>query len=792
MQKCVVTGIGSVCSVGNNVKEVWENIIGGKCGVKEIKSFKTDKCYTHVSAEIEDFKPNFQLASKYINKMDRVSVLCIEAALEAVKDSALDIESQDMSRVGVVVASCAGGLLSLEKYHKQYLDNPQKCKPIDLLKVGVSPIVNNVALAIGNTGISTSIANACAAGTIGIAYACSLIESGVLDVAIVCGADTSSSLTFGGFHSIKALAVEGCSPFSRSDGINLGEGAGAIIIESRLHAEKREKNAYASIAGYAVSSDAYHITAPHPEGEGQINAMEKAMKEADLKPLDIDYINAHGTATPLNDGSEKAAIDKVFKDSKDKLMISSTKSMTGHCLGAAGVLEAIFTIKALKEGAIPPTINFDTKLESDYDFVPNHKKNKDINIAMSNSLAFGGNNASVIFTNKNLKKENNMPKFTPVAVTGIGIVSPIGVGIDEYWNNIKNGKSGIKSEIDSYGNHRNIAIVDEIDYEKYDLSPEILRKLDRQTKMVLVSGQIAFKDADIDTQMETKDDIGIILGSSEGPIEDTIKFQERLIKKGIHAGSPLIFPNTVYNVAAGFLSILKKTKGYTATFANGFMSGINSIFCGYDLVNSGKQKIAFVAGADEYSQASYHGYNSLKSLYTKDSDFKGAYNFTQKGFVLGEGCTGLILESLEDAKRKQSKIYAQILGFGFSTQALSPGKVNTQSYGLDQAILNACDNAGIKLSEIDDIVGFANGSALIDSMEMDSYNRIFKERIKMMSITSIKDFVGEGRAATSALQVAHACLMLYNKEEQSITKDRYILVTSFSFGGGYSAVILKG
>ncbi|MFZ5988140.1 MAG: beta-ketoacyl-[acyl-carrier-protein] synthase family protein [Bacillota bacterium] len=823
MKKCVVTGLGIVCSIGNNLDEVWNNAVNGVCGIKEVSTFDTSNCYAKIGAEASSFRPTFKKAELYSKRMDRVSLLCIEAVNEAFINSGLSIEDIDKKRLGVVIGSCTGGAISAEKFHRQLLDNSERVSPREILKIPIHAIASNVAFFLRAHGVVANIGNACAAGTMSIAYACDLIKRGLADVVVAGGADTFASLPFSGFHALKALDTIPCSPFGRSKGISLGEGTGAVIVESIEHAQKRNAKILCEVSGYGITSDAYHITAPNPEGEGQMTALRLALKEASFETYDIDYVNAHGTGTPLNDSAEGTSLAEIFKNEIDKIKISSSKSMVGHCLGAAGAVEAVLSIKALTCNTVPPTVNYPDLSEameeaaavSAFDLVPNKGKDADVNVVMSNSFAFGGNNASIIFS-KDLKKDNHTKEYNKrVFVTGIGIVSTIGIGIDEYWKNISEGKSGINAVTykDKKYKSKFAASANLTDFASYGISPSELRKLDRITKLLLVSGKISLKDANINVNDDVDKDIGIIVGTSDGPATEIGNFQEGMIKRGYHAASALIFPNTVYNAAGGYLSIMTKIKGHTATLVNGIQSGISSICYGYDLIKMQKQKYAIASGVDEYSETIHILYDKLRALAAGDDYFSYPYSFNQKGFILGEGSTSLMLESEDEVNKRGSHCYAEIVGYGLTNTPVAPGKIDFEGYGLDRAIIMACEQAEIKPSDIDAVVGFGNGCERTDAMELNSYKRIFTESFSTIPLHSIKALTGEGRAATSALQVAHAALML-DRQQGPVTRRefaasakcgenecylsetpareyKYILVTSFAYGGSYAAILLK-
>ena len=386
--RCVITGLGVISAIGNNVEECFTSALNSVCGIKETHTVDTENCYANLAAEVHyddlDKIPNTE-------NLDRVSKLCIKATLEALEDSKLEIKENDKN-VSVIMGSCVGGAVSIDHYYRNNKDKN------DVAKMPISAIASSVASYINAGGVVTNIANACAAGTISIAYACDLIRSGKADVVLAGGTDAFASVPYAGFLALHALDSNPCSPFNHCTGITLGEGSGVVVVDSYEHAKARGAKIYGEIVGYGASCDAHHITAPDPTGAGAAGCMKMAIEDAGIKITDVDYINAHGTSTHLNDAGETKAIKTVFGDHAYKLMVSSTKSMTGHLMGAAAAIEAIFTTMALKEGFVPATINYKTPdPECDLDIVPNEGRNADIKYALSNSLGFGGHNAAVLF-----------------------------------------------------------------------------------------------------------------------------------------------------------------------------------------------------------------------------------------------------------------------------------------------------------------------------------------------------------------------------------------------------------
>ncbi|MEM5947385.1 beta-ketoacyl-ACP synthase II [Spirochaetia bacterium 38H-sp] len=405
-KRVVVTGMGSVTALGHNTAQLWDAVKAGKSGVGKITHFDTTDYACNIAAEVKDFDAKAVLG-KEARKMDRFSQFAVAAAIEAMDDAGLSAGSYDPERLGVIIGNGIGGHTTEEESHKALLEKgPTRLPPMTIPKIISNIAPGNIAIMLNAQGPCYTITTACSSGTDAIGAALNTIRAGQADIVITGG--TEAAITpFGiaGFIVIQALSTgfndtpeKASRPFDKDrDGFVMGEGAGVLILESLEHAKARGAHIYAEVAGYGMTCDANHLTAPHPEGVGAARAMKLALEDADLKPEDIDYINAHGTSTPLNDPLETLAIKKAFGEHAYKLKVSSTKSMTGHCIGAAGGIEAILTVMAIKEGFVPPTINLDEPdPKCDLDYVPNVGQNLKVRAAMSETLGFGGHNGVIV------------------------------------------------------------------------------------------------------------------------------------------------------------------------------------------------------------------------------------------------------------------------------------------------------------------------------------------------------------------------------------------------------------
>jgi 3-oxoacyl-[acyl-carrier-protein] synthase II len=404
--RVVITGLGVITSLGKDIDTFWKNITSGVSGVGEITSFDVSEYPTRIGAEIKDFNPEDYIDKKEAKRMDRFAQFAVAATKLALQDAGLNLDETNRDRVGVYIGSGIGGLATFEENFKTLLEKgPKRVSPFLIPMMIANMASGQVSIMFGARGPNSSPISACATGTHAIGDAAEIIRRGKADVMIAGGSEaTIRPLAFAGFSSMKAMSTRNDEPTKASrpfdlnrDGFVMGEGAGILILESLEHAKKRGAKIIAEVVGYGMSGDAYHLTAPAPEGEGAARAMREALDDAGLNPEDVDYINAHGTSTDYNDKFETLAIKKVFGEHAYKLAVSSTKSMTGHLLGAAGGVEAVICALVIRDGIIPPTINYETPdPECDLDYVPNVARKADVRVALSNSLGFGGHNATII------------------------------------------------------------------------------------------------------------------------------------------------------------------------------------------------------------------------------------------------------------------------------------------------------------------------------------------------------------------------------------------------------------
>ena len=406
-RRVVVTGLGVISPVGNDIETFWKNLVSGKSGIGLIESFDASGFESRIAGEIKAYDPSAYLSPKEAKRMERFVQFAVCAAKQAYENSGLDLAKEDPYRLGVLIGSGIGSLHAIEEQHTILLQKgPSKISPFLIPTLIVNMAPGQVSISLGLKGPNSCVATACASGSHAVGDAFEVIQRGDAEVMVAGGTESCiTPMGIGGFCAMKALSVRNNDPPAASrpfdldrDGFVMGEGSGILILEEYEHAKHRGATLYGEVIGYGMTGDAYHMTAPSPSGEGAARAMKQALERAQIPPTGIDYINAHGTSTPLNDKMETLAIKRIFGDHAKKIPVSSTKSMTGHTLGAAGGIEALACCLTLSRGVIHPTINYQTPdPECDLDYVPNTAREAKVTVCLSNSLGFGGHNATLIF-----------------------------------------------------------------------------------------------------------------------------------------------------------------------------------------------------------------------------------------------------------------------------------------------------------------------------------------------------------------------------------------------------------
>jgi 3-oxoacyl-[acyl-carrier-protein] synthase II len=397
-RRVVISGLGAVASIGATLEDFWKNLLAGACGIRPFSLFDPASYRTQTAAQVTDIPDAFLTPSER-RRMSRADRMGVAAAREAIQSAGLDLSREDPSRLGVILGGGTSGLIDSEAFFELYLRG-RKARPSKVLNHLPDSITDRVAERFGLEGIKSTITTACSSSANAMGYAFDAIAAGLADVVVTGGSDVLARLTYGGFNSLRSVDPDPCRPFDRErKGLSIGEAAGILVFEEEERARRRGAPVVAEFRGYGVTSDAYHMTAPDPSGSAGGRTIRAALENAGLEPSDVDYVNAHGTATPQNDSAETAALKAALGDRARKIPVSSIKSMIGHCLCASGAIEAVATALTVRDGKIPPTIHYENPDPAcDLDYVPNAARDADVDVALSNSFAFGGNSSVVVLS----------------------------------------------------------------------------------------------------------------------------------------------------------------------------------------------------------------------------------------------------------------------------------------------------------------------------------------------------------------------------------------------------------
>ena len=808
MSKVVITGIGIICSAGTGVEEFWNNICNGASGIRKSEKIDVSKLITSYAGEIKDDSFLDKLDENTKKNADITGKLAMFAVDEALAMAGIDLGKYDAYRTGTIVGTSLGGHWSGDKFHEQWLKDGFESADASLLKYySLHATADVICQKYAVRGPKSIISTACSASATAIGYASDLIRNGKADIMIAGGTDPVSRLSFGGFNSLQALDNEPCSPYSKSHGITLGEGAGFLILEKEELAVERGAVILAELSSYAITSDAYHQTAPDLAGEGASRSMSHAIEKAGYQPDMISYINGHGTGTAANDNAEVKAIKTVFKDLAPNITVSSTKGGTGHCLGAAGAIEAVASVLAIKDNMLPPTINIcEEKKKTDLDFVWEKGRKKECTAVLSNSFAFGGNNSTLLFSKyeKSEKKVEQKAKKR-IVISGVGTLGCAGTNYEEFSTALKEGICQLETitEFDT-GSYQSKSLgkCKTVEWKKY-MPSSAVRRMDNITKMSLVSSKQAIDDAKLKVTRMNCDRVGIMYGTGSGPISTIEEINRTIILEGMDKVNPKTFPNSVINAAPGNVSITHRIKGPTSAIAAGGVSTLSAVAYAYEIIQNGDADQMLVVGADEAPEVMLAGHDKLELL--AESQMK-PFDTDGQGMILSEGSNSFILETYESAKERGAHIYCEVLGYGQTSDHSDLVDVSETGEEWEKSFQLALNSAGIKGEQVDLVVSAACGIQKIDKAEAQAIKGAFGTKTHVSAIESI---IGHSMGSTGGFGILGAIYCMENstiyptlglenpceKGLNYVTKNieqqvNYAAVSSFAFGGNYISLIL--
>jgi 3-oxoacyl-[acyl-carrier-protein] synthase II len=726
MRNCsiAVTGIGILCPAGRDVKSFWETVADGRSALGPIASEEFANFPAAVGGEV----PDAWIASVALNgdggdtdRQRRLTRIAVGAAREAISHSGLQVDAIGRDRVGLALGVCQ--------------------------IVGDPGVMDRVACELGIAGPRMLISTACAAGGNAVGAGRDRLWSGEADIMLVGGADILIWETYAGFQGLQALSPEPCAPYSRSDGLNLGEGAAFLVLEPSEAAEERGATVLAHVLGYGLSADAYHVTAPDPSGRGPTTAMRMALGDARIDADDVDYVNGHGTATPANDAVERKVMRNLFGDRAPRVPISSTKSFVGHTLGGAGAIEAVTSVLAIQHGMLPPTANFDEEAEADLDFVPNRARAAAIDVVVSNNYAFGGNNCSVVFsTPTRTGPRRPQSGLEPVAITGIGLVGALGLGVDEWRKALATGRSGIGPiaafDTEEFSCHHGAEMCSLAG--RSFCAPGPWRHMDGLTRQLMAATRLAWDDASLKINGPEREGAAVLFATTFGPITAGLTMSGKL------GGGPRLrdFHSVVANAPAGAVCQALGLKGPTTTLTSTPVSAMAAIATAVDHIRQEKASIAVVVASDEFNAALMAARDSEHAL-APDGVIR-PYDRARCGTVLGAASAALVLESEASRARRGARSYGHVLG---TYQASTPSyRVDPVAY--QRTLRGALDRAGVAPEDVDFSLASAGGRD-IDAFEAWAFNEVFGPGV---TVSAPKSLTGECEAASALVNVAVGAL----------------------------------
>ncbi|MFB7513092.1 beta-ketoacyl synthase N-terminal-like domain-containing protein [Streptomyces sp. NPDC056144] len=769
----VIAAVGAITPHGGSAEALWEGVRAGRVAISPVRRLPMDGYQTGVGGEVtEPCAPAYDYAPG-VEVRDRAIDFALAAAEEAMAGSGLRVGADiPATRWGVSYGTCHGGWRSAELALRQVREGGA---PNWRRYTFVPPQAGAEALsaAFGLKGPVLSADTACAASAHALAHALEVIRSGAADAMLVGGSDAFTESAFAGFSSLWSLSPEPAAPYSKDrQGLTLGEGGGMLVLLSKEAAERTGAPVLAEVLGYGLSADGHHPTAPHPEGEGAARAIRAALATSGLVPDDIRYVNGHGTGTEKNDSAESNAVRAALGSAAEKVALSSTKSMTGHLLGAAGAVEGIVTVLALRDQIAPPTASF---TEADpacgLDPVAGAGRPMVLDAALSNNFGFAGANATIAFARPG-GRGAPAPATGPdeVVVTGFGVITAAGEGAEALW--------------EAYGQGVRPGVVEDglrvarVEFDRTAAgTPRERRRMDKVSQLAVASCRAALASAGLDGDGADAEGLaatGVVLGTAIGPMESGELFTLPVLTEGAGEANPAVFTNTVYNGAAGHVAMALGTRGPTSTLTSGHAAGAAALGVAYDMLRAGRVERLLVPAVEAFSPATLDAYRSIP-LFGSPAG---------RRYTLAEAGIALVLERRESAERRGATIHAVVLGHATASDAAGIGRWDASGDGVERAMRQALARAGVAPDQVGAVFASAAGLAAADRPEQAAVERVFGPgRVR---VEAPKRVLGEPVGAG-----AHLSAVLAVGAWRGHTDTRPVLVNSSSLGGTHTSLVLS-
>jgi 3-oxoacyl-[acyl-carrier-protein] synthase II len=768
--RVVITAMGAVTSQGTGVEALWYGVRAGRVAIGPVRGLPMDGYATGIGGEVTDLPRQEFPYREHLGATEAEPA--VELALAAARQAMADhggLPGIPAERWGVAIGSCNGGMRSGERVlRRAHTGRRAPGDTRQLLLVSPHAIAEILASAFGLKGPVLSVNTACASAAHAMAHAVETIRAGRADAMLVGGSDAFAETAFAGFSCLESLSERPAAPYSRDrDGLSLGEGSGMLVVAAESVAQACRAPVLAEVLGYGLSADGHHATAPHPEGEGAARAIRQALSRSGLAPEDIGYVNGHGTGTPKNDSAESNAVRAALGEAAEKTALSSTKSMVGHLLGAAAAVEAIVTVAALGEQLAPPTASFTAAdPKCGLDAVPGTARPLTMEVALSNNFAFAGANATLALGRPGARA--GLPPTLAderVVVTGIGVLSPAGSSPGELWRAYREGQGPAADEAEGLRFAR-------IDFDpNRHLSRRERRRVDRFGQLAIAACRAALADAGL----APGERVGVVLGSGLGPMRSTEDFFRPVMAEGPAAASPAIFPNTVYNAAAGQVAMVLGTKGPTSTATAAHAAGASALCIAGDMLRTGTADAVLVPAVDDVTETVADAYRRLPLT-------GGAAGHR---YTLAEGGIALLLERASAAKARGARVLAEFAGHGTAFDAAGAGRWDPRGDGVFRAMTAALAEAAVTPAQLAAVWANAAGIAAVDRPEARAVRRLGTGA----PVLTPKRTLGEPVGAGAHLSAALAITGWWNGRDSAPPGPA--LINSSSLGGTHISLVLR-
>jgi 3-oxoacyl-[acyl-carrier-protein] synthase II len=769
-ERVVVTGVGAVTALGMGARALWHGLIDGRVAIRPVHGLDMTGYRTCLGGEVDGDRPAGR---------DAMLDFALAAAREAMSSAGLrpvprlsgsaSAGAVPAARWGVVAGTCNGGLRSAEHAWRAWrAGGPPDWRQFLLIQPQV--LAEALSAEFGLKGPVLSVNTACASGAHAIAHALEMIRSDQADAMLAGGSDAFSGTVFAGFNSLESLAIGPAAPYSRHrEGLSLGEGSGMLVLAKLSVARDAGAPVLAEVIGYGLSADGYHPAAPHPQGAGAARAMTAALADAGLDVAAVDYVNGHGTGTRKNDAAESSAVRLALGIHASKTPLSSVKSMIGHLLGGAAAVEGVATVLSLRNQVAPPTAGFtEPDPECGLDAIPGAGRPMRIDVALSNSLAFGGANATVAFARPGRAiSRPNRRSPDEVVITGVGVISASGASRSDLWRSYIGEDSHEQLE---QGLRVSLVDVDQAPF----VSPRQGRRLDRLSLFAVAACQRALDDAHLDASAYDGDRIGVIMGTGIGPVETLEAFGAPVLEHGPGQANPALFPNTVYNAAAGHAAILLGARGPTSTLTAAHAAGAAAVCVARDILSSGAADVVLCPAADAFSIAALRIYAAMPLFGSRAG----------RRCLLAEGGIALVLERRSFASARGARILGVLAGHGIASDAVGIGQWDAGGHGIERSMRIALDAAGIGASALVAIWANTAGLPTADRPEQSAIRRLLSSaevtihRPKLV----LGEPVGAGAQQSAALAI---------QEWDTGGRIGPALINSSSLGGTHISLVLS-